>query len=78
MTINPEFVVHLTLQGLLSYKQYGFPYSRSTAYVFTVDAERMYQALKNDDAWVVVLDISKSCDKICIDSHVQMIFWTHV
>lgn len=43
--IDLELVKHPTTHGLLSYKQYGFRYSRATTDVLMVIDERIYQAL---------------------------------
>lgn len=56
-----ELIKHLTSHGVLSNKEYGFRYSKSTADILTIITERVYQALdRNGVALVVALDISKA------------------
>ncbi len=63
--INAEVVNHLTSHNLLSDKQYGFRYARSTADVLTAITETVYQALQNNgEARAVALDISKAFDRV--------------
>lgn len=57
-------VRYFTSYGLLSIKQYGFLFTRSTTDVLTVISEFVYQD-KNSKAQVVALDISKVVDRVC-------------
>lgn len=63
--INAELVKHLSSHDLVSDKEYGFRFSRSTAYVLPNITEFVSQVLdKNDQLRDVARDISKAFDKV--------------
>ncbi|CAE1157727.1 unnamed protein product [Acanthosepion pharaonis] len=63
--INTGVVNHLTSNNLLSDKQYGFRFARSTADVLTAITETVYRTLQNNgEARAVALDISKAFDRV--------------
>ena len=63
--LNNRIVDHLEKCGLLSYFQYGFRSSRSTADLLTVVSDRIGKAFNRSGATrAVALDISKAFDRV--------------